>query len=111
MKEYEIWIEGYAATGEHSTASLIGRASGETFDEACINFRQPDDIIRAFDKEIIVKKGAPLELDKNQDGSLRRGSYRGYLEPGVDRMTRQGNYSIWACQLFDNEADARVSFG
>lgn len=36
MKEWEVWIEGYAATGELATASLQGRAEADTFEEACI---------------------------------------------------------------------------
>lgn len=80
MKEFEIWSEGYAATGERGTAYFHGKAKGETFEEACKNFRDSD--------------GEPLGLDLNEDGSLR------YDRP-----------SIWACRLFDNEADARKSFG
>lgn len=74
MKEFEIWSEGYAATGESNGAYFHGKAAGETFEEACKNFRYPD--------------GRPLSLDKNRDYP-----------------------SIWACQLFDNEVDARRSFG
>lgn len=88
MKEYEIWIEGYAATGERSNASFIGKAIGDSFHEACENFRYPKDITRPSDGNIIVHKGEPLKLDHSR-------SYP----------------SIWACQLFDNEADARASFG
>lgn len=84
MNEYEIWIEGYAATGERSCASFIGRANGDSFYEACENFRYPENITRPSDGEIIVHKGEPLKLDKN----------RRYP-------------SIWGCQLFDNEMDAR----
>ena len=88
MKEYEIWIEGYAATGERAYASLIGKAIGDSFYEACENFRYLEDITRPSDGKIIVHKGEPLKLDKNR------------------RFP-----SIWACQLFDNELDAKRSFG
>lgn len=84
-REYEIWIEGYAATGEHSTASYIGKGFGETFEEAVINFRYPDD-------------GEPINLDKDEnqpDGFRRYG----------------GRLCSWACGYFDNESDARKSFG
>lgn len=98
MKEWEIWCEGYAATGEYSSAYFYGTAMGETFDEACENF--------------VYAKGDHLNLDKNSDGTFRRGSYRGYIEPGVGRAEKMiGNYSIWACQLFPTEAEARRSFG
>jgi hypothetical protein len=98
MKEFEIWSEGYAATGEHSPAYYHGKAFGETFEDACRNFRQPEDIPRQWcmpnEDPILIKKGTPLNLDLKEDGSFR------YPHP-----------SIWACRLFDNEADARKSFG
>lgn len=95
MKEYEIWIEGYSSTGQHSDASLIGLSKGNTFHKAVENFRYPEDIIREFDKKIIINKGQPLALDdKKPDGTYY-----------------YGRPSIWACGLFDNEVDARKSFG
>lgn len=106
LKEFEIWCEGYSATGEHSPAHYYGKSWGKDFDEACINFRYPEDIKREWalpgEDPIIIKKGSDLNLDKNSDGTYRRGSERGGYG---------GNYSIWACQLFDNETDARKSFG
>ncbi len=111
MKTFQIWSEGYAATGEHTTAHYRGEAEGETFDDACKNFRQPKDIIREWDGEVIVKKGAPLNLDTNSDGTYRRGSYRGDKVEGKEKDNKIGNYSIWACQLFDNETDARKFMG
>lgn len=119
MKEWEIWMEGYAATGERADASFIGKAMGETFDQACENFEYPEDLKNPYYDlfrdgtvaEYFHKKGEKLNLDKHSDGSYRRGSYRGEVAPGIDRATMKGNYSIWACQLFDNEADARKSFG
>jgi len=87
-KEYEIWIEGFIATGQSQRASFIGKAKGNNFKEACKSFRYPENIIREYDGELIVKKGTKLKLDKH------------YKHP-----------SIWACRLFDNEKDARKSFG
>lgn len=37
-KVYEIWVEGYAATGEHGTARLIGKAEGDTFQSAVFSW-------------------------------------------------------------------------
>lgn len=96
MKTYEIWMEGYAATGEHGTARFIGTAEGTNFEDACRNFRQPEDIYGptlnkaklAIEQVIIVHKGEPLKLDEYDTGP-----------------------SIWGCRLFDNEADARKSYG
>jgi hypothetical protein len=90
MKEFEIWSEGYAATGERAGAHFHGKAMGETFEDACKNFREPNDI-KDWEGKVIVPKGSPLNLDKNRDGSVK--------------------LSIWACRLFDNETDARKSFG
>lgn len=113
MPEFEIWEEGYAATGEHATASFIGKASGETFDEACINFAYPEDK-KDWNGKVFIHKGDHLNLDKNPDGTYRRGSVRGPIPPGVGRteaILKGGNYSSWGCQYFDNEAEARKSFG
>lgn len=111
MKEWEIWSEGYAATLENATAHFHGKAFGNTFDEACDNFRQPEDILN-WEGEVIIKKGTPLAIDKNSDGSYRRGSFRGYIPPGQGRSEQMvGNYSSWACQYFPTEAEARESFG
>lgn len=111
MKEFEIWSEGYMATGEHSTAYFHGKSKGETFDDACVNFKQENDIIGEWDGKVIVKKGQSLKLDINSDGTYRRGSYRGDKIDGKYKENQIGNYCLWACQLFDNEEDARKSFG
>lgn len=79
MKEYEIWMQGYIATGEHQRASFEGMATGQTFDEACIKLL-----------------GHRLDRDEaSEDGYRRYG----------------GRLCIWACCLFDNEKEARESFG
>lgn len=38
MNLYEIWAEGYAATGQSGSAQLIGHSSGDSFREACDRF-------------------------------------------------------------------------
>jgi len=75
MEEYEVWMEGFSATGERSGAQFQGKIKSESFAGAC---------------EKLVGK----QLDKNTDGSYR-----------------YGIPSIWGCRLFDNEKDARKSFG
>ena len=37
-KQWQVWIEGYSITGNHSGAELIGTFEGETFKEACLNW-------------------------------------------------------------------------
>ncbi len=38
MRLFEIWSEGYRATGESGVATLHGTGQGETFLEACDNY-------------------------------------------------------------------------
>ncbi len=35
MKIWEVWLEGYRATGEYGEATLHGKFEAETFLEAC----------------------------------------------------------------------------
>ena len=79
MKTFEIWTEGYAATGEVGNATCHGTQEAETFEEACIKLLGND-----LDKD-----------NREPDGYRRYG----------------GRLCIWACRCFDNEADARKSFG
>lgn len=73
MKQFEIWSEGYAATGDRGVAVLHGEAQGETFREAVLDFaRRTPSFARHFDER---------------------------------------HMEHWGCQLFDNERDARESFG
>lgn len=72
LTAYQIWSEGYSATGEHDTARLMGSSTGNSFREACISF-----------------------FDKRKDS--------GYFN--------SISLTYWGCHLFDNESDARKSFG
>lgn len=76
VQTYQIWAEGYSATGQSGTATYMGSASGETFKDAV--------------KEL-AKRASPED----------RAFYN------TDRI--QPTY--WGCRLFDNEEDARKSFG
>ena len=71
-REFEIWSEGYVATGNASRANFHGVFKESTFAKACKvwakTLRQPE----YFDEK---------------------------------RLT------LWGCKLFDNEEDARKSFG
>ena len=71
--KFEIWQEGYRATGDQAPASKAGEAEGDNFKAACEEFAH-----------------ANPEWAKYFDSA---------------RMTH------WGCRLFDNEADARKSFG
>lgn len=78
VKKYSLWREGYAATGQSSTATYLGEFEGSSFNDACDNWA------KTLDEE-----------------SLK------YYKPGTDE--RRPSY--WACRIFDNEMDARKSFG
>lgn len=73
---YQVWTEGYAASGEHANAVYHGECLAMSFEEAC---------------EKLIKG-----LDRNSDGTLR---------------LMGGKPAIWGCRCFDNEGDARKSFG
>lgn len=72
---YEIWSEGYAASGDRGTAIFFGKEEGATFQEAC------DKFFAEYKKEESIKNYDPKRL------------------------------TYWACRLYDNETDARKSFG
>ena len=42
MKTWEIWSEGYVATGNSAGAYFHGTAKGSTFKQACKNFAKTD---------------------------------------------------------------------
>ncbi len=74
MRKYEIWSEGYRATGDKGNAWYHGEQEAESFQEACdIFFADP----------------------KNDS--------EGYYNSKT--------LTLWACHLFDNEEDARKTFG
>lgn len=69
--EFQIWMEGYAVSGNDEKARFIGFSHGRDFREACIN----------------------------------------YFERHADRDFDEKRLTVWGCQLFDNEIDARKAFG
>lgn len=87
LKTFEIWMEGYAATGESGTAQKIGEGEGETFDEAVRDY-----------------------MLKNPKHGIEWNDSRRYSTDEA-YMNRRSHWNIWACNLYDNEADARKAFG
>lgn len=75
LKQFTVWSEGYAATGDSNTAHRIGTVYATSFLEAC----------------------AMLHRSKGGDAQL------GHFT--------QDPPAFWGCRLYDNEADARRSFG
>jgi hypothetical protein len=74
MKTFEVWTEGFSATGESGDATFHGEFEGKTFREAVNAYI-------ATDPEY-----------HNQYYDAKRLTY-------------------WGCRFFDNESDARKSFG
>ena len=87
IREFEIWAEGYAASGESGTAQMVGKGLGSTFDEAVKDY-----------------------MSKNPNHGIEENSRNRYITEDAYK-NRRSNWSIWACCLFDNESDARKSFG
>lgn len=76
-KLWDIWAEGFSATGESSGAILLtSKVEAKTFTEAVETW---------------------LKMDT---------SHNPYITKQKD-----GTYTYWGCRLFDNERDARKSFG
>ncbi|MCH7381195.1 hypothetical protein [Acinetobacter higginsii] len=75
MKNYQVWLEGYAATGEQQPAQFVGVVNADNFENAI---------------EILLKQ---KEWDMKFFNIVR------------------GTPVYWGCRFFDNETDARKSFG
>ena len=67
--DFEVWCEGFAATGQSGAAFCVGTVGAPTFEEAC---------------------HALLGDNESYDAEKR---------------------TYWGCGLFDNETQARESFG
>lgn len=74
MKFYNVWVEGYCATGGSSPAMYIGGAYGASFSDAV---------------HVVMGQNHPTEKVDSDRGKL----------------------SWWGCRFFDNEIDAKASFG
>lgn len=94
MKHWEIWMEGFAATGQSQGAQLlnngengVGLIPADSFDEAVIKYMQlvPDSGIRPNIQENYVSMEAFRD--------------------------RESNWNIWRCNLYPTEEQARKHFG
>ena len=57
MKEFEVWTEGFAVTGQSSGAVFHGKVMAKSFDEACIKLL-----------------GSSLDKDESKPDGYRRNS-------------------------------------
>jgi hypothetical protein len=90
LHEYEVWMEGYAATGERSDATLLGKTFARNFAQAC---------------DIIMCKSHLEDISE-----CNNPNYTQYCPP------RKWDYdtnklSVWGCGLYWSEKLARKSFG
>lgn len=91
LKKWDIWAEGYRATGESAEAAMLAHGiEAYSFDAAVIKYiasLKPD-------QAKYYKKYTPANFSTPE----------GFLN-------KRSNWSMWGCALFDNEIDARKSFG
>lgn len=90
LKEYEVWSEGYSATGEHSGCIFEGKATARNFAQAC---------------DIVMCKKHLEWIEK-----VNHPEYRGY-EPPRKWDYDPNKLSVWACRLFWSKELASKSFG
>ena len=57
MKSYDVWMEGYSATGDYAPAHHVGRVAADSFKEACIKLLNADS---SFDEERLNSWGCKL---------------------------------------------------
>lgn len=85
MQEWEIWMQGYSATGEHANSQRIAYMYAETFDEAVQKYMATDESgnnhgIESYTREQFISDEAWLN--------------------------RHANYHIWACGLYPTQKEA-----
>ena len=90
LKEYEVWSEGYAATGEDGGAYLVGKVYARNFAQAC---------------HIVMCKDYIKHVDIEN-----KSSNNDYCTPS--RWDYNPNeLSCWGCSLYWSEELARKNFG
>ena len=90
LKEYEVWMSGFAVTGQSQGASLLGIAKARNFGQAC-------HIVMCQDKLDGIKK----ENDPDN---------KNYVTPARWDYD-PSNLSYWACKLYWSLDIAQRSFG
>lgn len=81
MKDYEIWTEGFRATAERGGAHYHGTVTANSLDKAV---------------EKLAKKNS---------------SFDKYVSYSPNPKRKGSSYTYWGCRIFDNEEQARKSFG
>jgi hypothetical protein len=61
VRHYEIWSEGFAATGERGTAMLHGTEEGDSFQDACDKLAKRDsEFAKDYDSKTLAYWGCRL---------------------------------------------------
>lgn len=90
LKEYEVWMEGYSATGERASACFIGKVKARNFAQAC---------------HILMCKQKLESIEEENDPSNKS-----YVTPG--RWDYEPNrLSVWGCKMYWSKELASKSFG
>lgn len=90
LKEYEVWSEGFAATGQSASATLLGKAFARNFAQAC---------------DIVMCKNHLKRIEE-----VNSPDYQGYCPPNTwDYDPRK--LSDWGCELFWSKELAAKTFG
>lgn len=90
LKTYEVWSEGYTATGERGTATLIGKTVARNFRQAC---------------DIVMCTRHLEQIQKEIDPDYKE--YYSQSPWAYDPHTLKD----WGCRLFWSEKEAKKSFG
>lgn len=90
LMEYEVWMEGYAATGESAGASLVGMVKARNFAQAC---------------HILVCKQHLEWIEKENNPNNKGYCDAGRWDYNPNRLT------YWGCKLFWSRELAMKSFG
>ena len=89
LKEYEVWVEGYSATGESGKAYLAGKCMGRNFGQAC-------HYIMCKNKLELIENENLFPSHEYTSSSIGcRWDYDPY------------KFSLWGCRLFWNEKLAK----
>lgn len=89
LADYEVWMEGYAATGEQGAATLWGKAKARNFAEACHKVACAN----------YLKSIQQAETSPSQQYAIGRWDY----DPG--------KLAYWGCRLYWSRELAAKSFG
>ena len=90
LKEYKVWMEGYAATGESGGAHLVGKTKARSFAQAC---------------HIVMCEEKLKHMTKENEPNNKQYCTPGRWDYDPSRL------SFWGCKLYWSEELASKTFG